>query len=168
MLLESAIRYHQRYAHLLELNDLPDAPLAADQFIYLEKKSSKGIRTTHTVQPGETMARIAQTEGIQLRELRNLNQLEAGEEPAAGTQLELQHYAAAKPHIAAISATPETTAPAHTTAAAANDYVAVAHEVPAPQAPAAQEARPIAAAQHEAAQQPAATQENTTAEKTSY
>lgn len=37
VLLEYAIQYKVRYAKLLEMNGLPDAPLAADQFIYLEK-----------------------------------------------------------------------------------------------------------------------------------
>jgi LysM repeat protein len=37
VLLEYAIQYKVRYAKLLEMNSLPDAPLAADQFIYLEK-----------------------------------------------------------------------------------------------------------------------------------
>jgi LysM repeat protein len=37
VLLEYAIKYKVRYAKLLEINGLPDAPLANDQFIYLEK-----------------------------------------------------------------------------------------------------------------------------------
>jgi LysM repeat protein len=37
VLLEYAIQYKVRYAKLLEMNSLPDAPLANDQFIYLEK-----------------------------------------------------------------------------------------------------------------------------------
>ncbi len=40
VLLEYAIQYKVRYAKLLEINSLPDAPLAADQFIYLEKGSA--------------------------------------------------------------------------------------------------------------------------------
>jgi len=42
VLLEYAIQYKLRYARLLEMNGLPDAPLAQDQFIYLEK----GMRVT--------------------------------------------------------------------------------------------------------------------------
>lgn len=37
VLLEYAIQYKVRYAKLLEMNGLPDAPLANDQFVYLEK-----------------------------------------------------------------------------------------------------------------------------------
>jgi LysM repeat protein len=37
VLLEYAIQHRVRYAKLLEINDLPDAPLAKDMFIWLEK-----------------------------------------------------------------------------------------------------------------------------------
>lgn len=37
VLLEYAIQYKVRYAKLLEINSLPDAPLAKDQFIYVER-----------------------------------------------------------------------------------------------------------------------------------
>jgi LysM repeat protein len=40
VLLEDAIRHRIRYAKLLEINGLPDEPLAADRFIYLEKAST--------------------------------------------------------------------------------------------------------------------------------
>ena len=45
MLLEYAIQYKTRYARLLEINGLPDAPLAQDQFIYIEK----GMRVTQII-----------------------------------------------------------------------------------------------------------------------
>ena len=99
VLLEYAIKYNLRYARLLELNDLPDAPLAADMFVYLEKKHATGMHRSHTVVAGETMASIAQTEGIQLKQLRTLNQMEQGEEPNAGTSIQLQTMAAAKPAV---------------------------------------------------------------------
>lgn len=40
VLLEYAIKYKMRYAKLLEINKLPDAPLAADQFIAIERGGS--------------------------------------------------------------------------------------------------------------------------------
>lgn len=40
VLLEDAIRHRIRYAKLLEINGLPDEPLAADGFIFLERGSS--------------------------------------------------------------------------------------------------------------------------------
>jgi LysM repeat protein len=97
VLLSEAIRRNIRYARLLEMNDLPDAPLDADQFIYTERKLTRGLRATHVVRQGETARSIAQAEGMQLRALRELNQLEPGEEPAPGTVLQLQQGVAYKP-----------------------------------------------------------------------
>ena len=56
VLLEYAIKYNMRYARLLELNELPDAPLADDMFVYLEKKKGTTVRSMHKAQPGETIA----------------------------------------------------------------------------------------------------------------
>lgn len=95
-----ALKFNIRYEHLLDMNDLPDAPLASNMFIYLEKKSVKGPRPYHTVAAGETMAQVSQTEGVQLRRLMAMNHLEQGEEPAAGSQLYLQDNAPAKPMLA--------------------------------------------------------------------
>jgi LysM repeat protein len=99
VLLEPAIKYNMRYAKLLELNDLPDAPLEADMFIYTEKKRGLGVRRQHTVQPGESMLQIAQAEGIQLRQLCQLNSMVPGQEPAPGSVLNLQTMATDRPAI---------------------------------------------------------------------
>lgn len=99
VLLEYAIQYNMRYARMLELNDLPDAPLEADMFIYLEKKRSRGNRIIHIVLPGETMVQIAQAEGMQLRQLQQLNQMEVNEEVQSGNALYLQQYAPSKPSV---------------------------------------------------------------------
>lgn len=99
MLLEYAIRNKIRYAKLLELNDLPDAPLEADMFIYLERKSKTGNMATHKVAEGETMLQISQQEGIQLAQLRTFNHMEKGEEPLPGAILQLQTLAAGKPAL---------------------------------------------------------------------
>lgn len=101
LLLESAIKYNVRYARLLEMNDLEDAPLPADMFIYLEKKKSSASKATHVVAAGETMLTVAQAEGIQLKSLRRLNQMEQNEEPAPGAILQLQQASQAKPETAA-------------------------------------------------------------------
>lgn len=100
LLLESAIKFNVRYARLLEMNDLEDAPLPADMFIYLEKKKSSGARAIHIAAPGETMLMIAQAEGMQLKALRRYNQMEQNEEPAAGAVLQLQQPAQVKPATA--------------------------------------------------------------------
>jgi len=96
MLLEYAVKYNMRYPHLLEMNDLTDAPLPFDMFIYLERKLTSGTHDKHTVADGETLLMVAQREGIQLKKLVAMNMLAPGEEPLAGAVLELQ-AAPAKP-----------------------------------------------------------------------
>lgn len=100
VLLEYAIRHKMRYARLLELNDLPDAPLEADMFIYLEHKNSKGAHERHIVQPGETLLQVAQAEGMQLKQLRALNQLGENDQPTEGAILQCQ-VAGTRPGIKA-------------------------------------------------------------------
>ena len=98
-LLPYAVKYKIRYAHLLELNDLPDEPLAFDTWLYLEKKNPTGKRDKHTVKEGETLIAIAQEEGMQLRRLAAFNLMNAWEQPAAGEVLNLQTQATTKPKI---------------------------------------------------------------------
>jgi LysM repeat protein len=97
MLLNAAMKYEIRYIRLLELNDLPDGPLEADMYVYLEKKNAKGIRQAHTVKSGETLSQIAQMEGMQLRYLKFYNRIAGNEEPVPGATLQLQQYSEFKP-----------------------------------------------------------------------
>jgi LysM repeat protein len=99
ILLEFAIKNKVRYAKLLEFNDLPDAPLEADMFIYLSKKPKTSNTFTHTVVAGETMLQISQYEGIQLGELRTLNHLSQGQEAVPGSVLNLQSPSDKVPEI---------------------------------------------------------------------
>jgi LysM repeat protein len=97
VLLNEALRYNIRYAKLLELNDLPDGPLEADMYIYLDKKNIKGINQTHLVKEGETVTQIAQAEAIQLKYLKFYNHIGSNEEPVPGAVLQLQQYKEEKP-----------------------------------------------------------------------
>lgn len=97
VLLEDAFRFNIRYSKLLEINELPDLPLHADMYIFLDKKNPKGIHETHVVEPGETLSTIAQAEAMQLRYLKYYNHIGANEEPVAGALLQLQHYSEDKP-----------------------------------------------------------------------
>jgi LysM repeat protein len=99
MLLKYAVKFKIRYAKLLELNDLPDAPLPDNMPVYLEKKLALGTHSRHTVLPGETMLQISQEEGLQLKKLYEFNQMKPGDEPAPGDLLELQLHASARPRL---------------------------------------------------------------------
>ncbi len=103
LLLESAIKNKIRYNKLLQINDLPDYQLEKDLFIYLEPKHKFGKNETHIVKEGYDLQQISQEEGIQLRQLRILNQLAEGEEPTVGSILYLQENNGEKPSIKAIT-----------------------------------------------------------------
>ena len=110
MLLRDAVRFNLRYAKLLEFNDLPDAPLTADMFVYLERKKATGLNETHIVNKGESLFMISQKEGIQLRALRALNKIEANEEPVVGATLQLITMSLTKPSVIAkqiVASTPK-------------------------------------------------------------
>jgi LysM repeat protein len=118
VLLEDAFRFNIRYSKLLEINELPDLPLHADMYIFLEKKNPKGIHETHVVAGGETLSTIAQSEAMQLRYLKYYNHIGANEEPVAGALLQLQHYSDDKPatvvkDVAPVEAEPEAFAGSH-------------------------------------------------------
>jgi LysM repeat protein len=96
-LLEYAIRYNIRYQKLLDINDLEDGPLPFSMYIYLEKKHLKGDHTYYIVKEHETLLQIAQTEGIQLKQLRLLNKISEDEEVVPGEKLNLKITIAKKP-----------------------------------------------------------------------
>lgn len=99
VLLQYAIKYKVHYPHLLEMNDLPDEPLAFDSYLYLEKKLTQGLRDTHPVKKGETMRMIAQQEGVQLKKLLAYNKMQAHEDPQAGETINLRELIAIKPKV---------------------------------------------------------------------
>lgn len=100
MLLDYATKNKVRYAKLLEYNEIPDAPLEADMFIYLEKKHLKGIdQKTTKVAEGETLLQVSQRTGIQIEQLRSLNKMVVGVEPKPGSILYLQEVAPQAPDV---------------------------------------------------------------------
>ncbi len=109
MLLPYAVKYHLRYPRLLEMNDLPDGPAPFTMYIYLEKKLTYGLNETHTINDGETILMASQAEGMQLKKLMQLNQLNPNEEPVTGTVLELQKPAAKKPEVTFVETIAHTT-----------------------------------------------------------
>jgi Mannosyl-glycoprotein endo-beta-N-acetylglucosaminidase len=100
LLLKEAVARDIKYTKLLALNDLTEAPLPADMFIYLEKKFRKSpLKRIHIVAPGETMLTIAQQEAMQLYSLQDLNMMTENEEPEIGVKLFLQNTAIRKPAL---------------------------------------------------------------------
>lgn len=89
-ILPEAVQYNIRYAKLLSINDLEDAPLYEDMFIYLKKKSKKGSRSFYVVKEGESLHSISQETGVQLKYLYIYNNLYDNEEPAVGEKIYLQ------------------------------------------------------------------------------
>ena len=96
-LLEYAIRYNIRYQKLLDINDLEDGPIPFSMYIYLEKKHLKGDHAYYIVKEHETLLQIAQTEGIQLKQLRLINKINEEEEVVKGERINLQMPNVKKP-----------------------------------------------------------------------
>ena len=99
VLLTYAIKHNIRYERLLEINELPDAPIMSNMYIFLDKKKTRGEKATHTVGTNETLNQIAQAEGMQQKSLRLLNNLEDDEEPLPGEILSLQRQVTSKPQV---------------------------------------------------------------------
>lgn len=100
MLLDYAIKNKFRYSRLLEYNELPDAPLDADMFIYLERKHAKSPELEDVVVgENETVSQISQRTGVQLATIRQLNKLVVGVEPKTGSVLNLKQEATQAPEV---------------------------------------------------------------------
>lgn len=99
LLLEYSIKHHVRYGSLLRWNNLPDTPLEANMFIYLESKRKTGKHPYYKVKEGEGLLQISQATGVDLNQIRTMNRLKPGEEPAPGTQIYLQGMVATKAAI---------------------------------------------------------------------
>jgi LysM repeat protein len=105
-LLAMADQYHISLSNLVDFNDLTnDNVLTKDQLLYLQRKRKTGEKAMHTVASGETLYDIAQTEGIRLSSLLDLNQLEMTMQPAIGESLYLQHKAPGRPKLAGSAST---------------------------------------------------------------
>lgn len=77
---------------LCDINDLPmgTAIVAKDQLFYLQLKRTLGAIDVHTVQQGESLYDIAQSEGIRLESLLKYNNLTKYSAPTIGAKLSLQ------------------------------------------------------------------------------
>lgn len=99
MLLDRAIEWNIRYPRLLVLNELNDAPLPYDMFVFTEKKRKIGTEEFHVVKAGETLHMIAQKEAILLENLMAFNNLTDAQEPETGEKLALQYRSYETPKL---------------------------------------------------------------------
>jgi LysM repeat protein len=76
---------------LLDYNDLKtDGLLKEDQLIYLEKKNKQGNRDFSTSLQNETLRDVAQNNGVQLKSLMQLNNMNESELIKRGTKIKLR------------------------------------------------------------------------------
>jgi len=100
-----AQQYEIPLARLFEFNDTQPQEIAAtDQLVYIQRKRKIGDHEFHVVQPGETLASIAQTEALRLESLLEYNNLTASMRPAVGETLNLRSKSSSLPRLTSNSA----------------------------------------------------------------
>ncbi len=100
-LLAVAKLYDISLKRLFDFNDLQkEDVLIEDQLLFLQRKRKLGAEEYHTVQQGETLYGISQSEGIRLESLLQYNFLKSTMRPAVGEKLYLQKEAPSQPRLA--------------------------------------------------------------------
>lgn len=129
-LLSVARQYDVSLARLLDFNDmLEEEVLTEDQLLFLQRKRKIGANEFHTVQPGEGLYDICQSEGVRMESLLEYNHLERQDQPAVGEKIYLQASVGTRPkltsEVMAVSTNVETMGldSAVTTAASANTHI---------------------------------------------
>ncbi len=96
-----AQQYEIPLARLFEFNDLKQQEVTSnDQLVFIQRKRKTGEHEFHTVQPGETVNDIAQSEALRLESLLEYNNITANMQPAAGETLYLRSKSSAAPKLA--------------------------------------------------------------------
>ena len=99
--LSIAQQYNVPLARLFEFNEISLAETSEkDQLIYLQRKRKTGRDEFYIVQPEDNLHEIAQSQGIRLESLLELNGLKNDEQPAPGEQLSLKKKSSAMPKLA--------------------------------------------------------------------
>lgn len=98
-LLAYADKFKVRYSKLIKNNELKDAPVSHDMFIYLDKKLDKGLANTYTVGENETLSFVSQETGVSIEKLKFYNNLVDGVEPQTGSVLNLQSVSNTTPEV---------------------------------------------------------------------
>jgi Mannosyl-glycoprotein endo-beta-N-acetylglucosaminidase/LysM domain len=90
-LLSIAGKYDIPLARLLEFNDMKEEDvLDRGQLIYLQRKRRMGSIEFHVVREGEDFYSIAQSEGVRLQDLLEMNKQGAEVQPSVGERIYLQ------------------------------------------------------------------------------
>jgi hypothetical protein len=101
--LRVAGEYNLSLTRLFEFNEMKPQDIAAeDLLIFLQRKRKTGANAFHIVAPGETLADIAQSEGIRKESLLEYNHLTEGMQPASGEKLYLGTKAPSIPKLLGI------------------------------------------------------------------
>jgi LysM repeat protein len=95
-----AQQYEIPLARLFEFNDLKQHEVTDnDQLVFIQRKRKTGEHEFHTVQPGETVNDIAQSEAIRLESLLDYNNMTANMQPADGETLNLRSKSTTTPRL---------------------------------------------------------------------
>ena len=95
-----AQQYEIPLARLFEFNDLKQQEVTAtDQLVFIQRKRKTGEHEFHTVQPGETVNDIAQSEALRLESLLEYNNITSNMQPAPGEVLYLRSKSSASPKL---------------------------------------------------------------------
>ena len=86
-----ASKYNISYSKLLEFNELSTDAQDKNQLIYLAKKAKKGSKQYHVVTPDETLADVAQIEGVRLENLEEYNSIARNINLHPGQKIYLQN-----------------------------------------------------------------------------
>jgi hypothetical protein len=90
-LLSVAGKYEIPLARLLEFNDMKEEDvLTRGQLIFLQRKRRMGSIEFHVVREGEDFYTIAQSEGVRLQDLLEMNKQDATVQPSTGERIYLQ------------------------------------------------------------------------------
>jgi Mannosyl-glycoprotein endo-beta-N-acetylglucosaminidase/LysM domain len=99
-LLSIAGKYDIPLGRLLDFNDMKEEDvLVRGQLIFLQRKRRTGSIAFHVVREGEDLYSIAQSEGVRLQDLLEMNQLTPEAQPAAGEKVYLQGSAPSPPRM---------------------------------------------------------------------
>jgi len=99
-LLSIATKYDISLPRLLDFNDMKEEDvLSKGQLLFLQRKRRTGSIGFHVVRDGEGIYDIAQSEGVRLQDILEMNLLTPGARPAAGEKIYLQGSATSRPRL---------------------------------------------------------------------